>query len=321
MKATAAFVIPKPPKATEQQRQQLRQRQMQLKPQQRMRLPEVVAVLAQQKEQQEQQQRLTTVATAGIPISSAVTPSGGFVDTDDLVCDGKLNRLSLPRGPFPTLYPFNEPFVTPKTISCSRGSKGSTCAAQGSVQCGAFVFDVVTFGGEGRLGLPPSNPLVFNVAAGSKYLTYVKWTVADVGTAGAKLVGKYGTWANSTQVQRATASAHDPDVAKHAWETNKANFGFSTAARVCGSCGNCEKGTGIADLALTARPGSGYKSIELSQLYENALCGDQCNSQDAIFFSGMEYQCAEVGNGPGCSIAFMIPARQQGACCSYEHRS
>eukprot|EP00775_Hariotina_reticulata_P012044 gene12044-12187_t len=161
------------------------------------------------------------------------------------------------------------------------------------------------------MGLPPSNPLIFNITADNKYLTYVKWTVADVGTAGAKVVGKYSPWGNSTQVQSASAVGHEPDVAKHAWETNKAKSGFSTAARVCGSCGNCEKGTGIADLSLTARPGSGYKTIELSQLYENALCGEQCNSKDAIFFSGMEYQCAE----PTCADTDLAQEGQQAYAC------
>ena len=50
----------------------------------------------------------------------------------------------------------------------------------------------------------------------------------------------------------------------------------------------------LQDLALTAQPGQGYTSWELSQLYENSLCG-QCFPQDAIFWSGaFDYSCAEV---------------------------
>jgi hypothetical protein len=57
---------------------------------------------------------------------------------------------------------------------------------------------------------------------------------------------------------------------------------------------------GCQVLELMAGFGLGFRSIELSQLYENVACGASCFDLDACYFTGMEYSCVTVSCLQAC---------------------
>jgi hypothetical protein len=131
--------------------------------------------------------------------------------------------------------------------------------------------------------------LIFTVSNQSIFFTHVTWTVYDVGTGGAKLVGVYGPNSQG-QTQPAVEI-------KHAWEPNGPQEGKTpeTAGTFsCGACSDCHVGFGIKNMTANAGEGLGFRSFQMSQLYDDVRCGATCFDLDASYWTGMQYSCVTV---------------------------
>jgi hypothetical protein len=112
------------------------------------------------------------------------------------------------------------------------------------------------------------------------YMTYVAWRVYDVGTGGAKMVGKYPA-----------GSQIADDKIEHGWTLPP---GPVDGDNNCDVCSDCNVGKGIKDMRLDARPGTGYAAFEISQLYGSPRCGKSCFDLDGSYWTGMTYSCMQV---------------------------
>eukprot|EP00775_Hariotina_reticulata_P006577 gene6577-6805_t len=197
-----------------------------------------------------------------------------LLQSDDLVCDGQVNQLVIPRPPYPS-FPQDTPYNSPASLSCSQPG-GIGCGNFRFVRCGNISnIGPVSFGSR-FLALPPDTPLRFTTN-GTKYLTFVQWTVYDVGTGGARITGNYPA-----------ASGLGPVVTNHTWEAPPVNVGDE-----CGACTNCEEGKGIKTLSVSAQTGVGFRSFDLSQVSDSPRCGASCFDLDASYWLGMTYSCVE----------------------------
>jgi hypothetical protein len=203
---------------------------------------------------------------------------GATLKANTLTCDGTQRTIILPS--------VSDPYGLPNGISCGRPN-GGVCASLGSIVCKPYtdtnsLIGPITFAnatGQAPLLISPDNPLVFTLAPGM-YMTYVAWKVYDVGTGGARLVGKYP--AGSPKAQ---------DTADYTW-TRAPNAKDGDGH--CDACTNCEVGKGITDMQLQADPGTGYSSFELSQMFANPQCGASCFDLDSSYWTGMTYSCVQV---------------------------
>lgn len=245
-----------------------------------------------------------------------------------LVCDGELHQLAMPAGFEVSGFPY-APIINQPDFGCTRRDTSGgiedngACGGQAEITCdlGGTVYAPVTHGsGSGYKVAPPSNPIVYFLQPGSaKALTYVQWTVVDVGVAGARLRGVY-----------ADSASRSPVSNDYSWTPNGPRN--STDGTVdYGPCSSCVVGEGIVDLNVTAAPGTGFRcarwhaaaararrgvcavwrrrwahprthaclhtccrSMELSQLYEDVNCGASGVNIDGIYWHGMSYKCLEV---------------------------
>jgi hypothetical protein len=245
---------------------------------------------------------LAVIVAAAHTATCAAQAAGG-----GLVCDGVVRRLSLPTAPYPTQNSYYYPIAVPSGVSCTRllQSASSTpqengfCGGRESVVCeqGDAVFGPIgpITHGTGGLGpfpyntpglpetvVPPSDPIIYSLtgAVPGARLSFASFTVIDVGTAGAKLVGVYGT------DMRAGRNV----TAEHAWLPN-GDQGGSTR---CGACSDCRVGFGVVNLTLVADAGMGFNAVQLSAKYQDARCGASCRDVDGMYWSGMEYACITV---------------------------
>jgi hypothetical protein len=200
--------------------------------------------------------------------------------SDVLICDGIERTIVVPIQV--------SPYTLPIGMSCSRAN-GGVCAALKSVVCLPYtdingLIGPVTYGDTQANSAPllvhPDNPLVFTMERGY-YMTYVSWTVYDVGTGGARMVAKYPA-----------GSSIGPDMLAHNWTQAP---GTVDGAGNCDACSDCNLGKGIKDMRLKARPGTGYSSFELSQLFGSPRCGKSCFDLDGSYWTGMAYSCVKVG--------------------------
>eukprot|EP00775_Hariotina_reticulata_P014327 gene14327-53_t len=198
----------------------------------------------------------------------------------------KIRSITLPLPPIASIPPYSAYSLAGTGLECSRRRTGSQCGAQEHVDCSPFAnLGPVTQGAGTSFFLPPSDPVIITMVNSTQYLTFARWTVYDVGTGGAKVVGVYG----SSSVSQQTA----PVVVAHEWQPNGkiANVQGSNTSYFCGACTNCEVGKGVKVMEVLAGYGLGFRSIELSQLYDNVACGASCFDLDASYFTGMEYSC------------------------------
>jgi hypothetical protein len=212
---------------------------------------------------------------------SPVSPQQVMPPTSDvLICDGIERTIVVPIQV--------NPYTLPTGMSCSRAN-GGVCAALNTVVCLPYtdingLIGPVTYGDTQANSAPllvyPDNPLVFTMERGY-YMTYVAWTVYDVGTGGARMVAKYPA-----------GSSIGPDLLAHNWT---AAPGTVDGAGNCDACSDCNLGKGIKDMRLKARPGTGYSSFELSQLFGSPRCGKSCFDLDGSYWTGMAYSCVKVG--------------------------
>lgn len=139
------------------------------------------------------------------------------------------------------------------------------------------------FSGDGTFVISPLNPLVFSLDLSlSQYLTFVEWMVYDVGPGGAKLVGNY-----------AEGGGMQPDVNSYTWVPNGKQIA-PDGTQYCAACTSCKAGDGVTNMTLVSKPGTGYSSVEVSQLYADASCGATCANLDGLFWTGMKYKCSMV---------------------------
>jgi hypothetical protein len=220
-----------------------------------------------------------------------------------LICDGTRRTLDTPLAPFPSEANFFWPIATPTDITCLRrdqpleatdvalaenqfcGSRQSFTCSEGGATFGPI--GPITHGTGGVSGspeavIPPSNPIIYKLtdSPAQAYLTFVRFTVVDVGTAGAKLGGVYGSDATKA-----------PDVvAAHNWTVN----GDQGEPLRCGACSDCREGFGVVPMTVEAAAGAGFRAVQLSALFEDARCGGSCRDSDGMYWSGMEYSCIRV---------------------------
>lgn len=233
-------------------------------------------------------------ATNTRTLLQAATPQWG---TDyGLICDGQLREVVVPVAPYPDQSPYNNPYNNPPGLTCTRPA-GGYCGAQAKVDCddtyesfargakGNVIKNIgpVNQNGDGTFVISPLNPLQFYVdpqLAG--YLTFVEWTVYDVGPGGAKLAGNYGP-----------GGGLQPDVNSYSWVPNGKQTSSDGHSQYCATCTSCTVGQGVTNMTLNARPGTGYSAIEISQLYTDASCGATCVNLDGIYWTGMKYKCVK----------------------------
>jgi hypothetical protein len=221
-----------------------------------------------------------------------------------LICDGTRRTLDTPIAPFPSAANFFYPITTPNDITCVRKDQPAVptdvalaenqfCGGRQSFTCseGGSTFGPIgpiTHGtGGGASGtpeavIPPSNPIIYKLtdSPAQAYLTFVRFTVVDVGTAGAKLGGVYGSDASK-----------EPDViTAHNWTVN----GDQGEPLRCGACSDCREGFGVVPMTVEAAAGAGFRAVQLSALFEDARCGGSCRDIDGMYWSGMEYSCIRV---------------------------
>ncbi|WIA34917.1 hypothetical protein OEZ86_013203 [Tetradesmus obliquus] len=216
--------------------------------------------------------------------------------SDVLICDGNQHTIVVPTK--------LSPYTLPPGMSCSR-PQGGTCSALQSIACLPFtdnngLIGPVTYGdtqgGSAPLLIHPDNPLVFAMQPGH-FMTYVAWTVYDVGTGGAKMVGKYPA-----------GSQIADDKIEHGWTLPP---GPVDGDNNCDVCSDCNMGKGIKEMRLDARPGTGYAAFEISQLYGSPRCGKSCFDLDGSYWTGMTYACMQ----PTCGDTDLSrPGKQQYAC-------
>jgi hypothetical protein len=234
----------------------------------------------------EQQAEVAPASTAALPHhavnTNTDTPQQVMpTKSDVLICDGIERTIVVPIQV--------SPYTLPIGMSCSRAN-GGVCAALKSVVCLPYtdvngLIGPVTYGDTQANSAPllvhPDNPLVFTMERGY-YMTYVSWTVYDVGTGGARMVAKYPA-----------GSSIGPDMLAHNWTQAP---GTVVGAGNCDACSDCNLGKGIKDMRLKALPGTGYSTFELSQLFGSPRCGKSCFDLDASYWTGMAYSCVKVGS-------------------------
>jgi hypothetical protein len=220
-----------------------------------------------------------------------------------LICDGARRVLNTPIAPFPSEATLFYPIATPSGITCQRRdqpldatdvaiAENQFCGGRESFICseGGATFGPIgpiSHGTGGISGspeavIPPSNPIIYSLtdSPAEAFLTFVRFTVVDVGTAGAKLGGVYGS-----------DPTKEPDVvAAHNWTVN----GDQGEPLRCGACSDCREGFGVVPMTLEAAPGAGFRAVQLSALFEDARCGGTCRDSDGMYWSGMEYSCVRV---------------------------
>ncbi|KAF6260900.1 hypothetical protein COO60DRAFT_841025 [Scenedesmus sp. NREL 46B-D3] len=236
-----------------------------------------------------------------------------------LICDGNRRTLNTPIAPFPTAATYFYPIATPAGITCQRRDQpldatdvalqeNQFCGGRESFTCseGGATFGPIgpiTHGTGGVLGspeavIPPSNPIIYSLTDAQAYLTFVSFTVVDVGTAGAKLGGVYGSDPNKA-----------PDVvAAYNWTVN----GDQGEPLRCGACSDCRQGFGVVPMTVEAAPGAGFRAVQMSALFEDARCGGTCRDIDGMYWSGMEYSCVR----PTCGDADLDSPGQQPFDCA-----
>jgi hypothetical protein len=196
-----------------------------------------------------------------------------------LTCDGTQRTIVLPS--------VSKPYSLPNGMSCGRPN-GGFCDGLSSIVCKPFtdtdgLIGPITYGNaDGNtapLLISPENPLVFTLAPGS-FMTYVAWRVYDVGTGGARLLGRYPAGASK-----------EKDIADYTWARAPTDIDGDGH---CDTCTNCEVGKGIKDMQLRADPGTGYTAFELSQVYSSPKCGASCFDLDSSYWTGMTYSCVQV---------------------------
>lgn len=228
------------------------------------------------------------------------------VHAQGFTCDGQVRLSPTPVAPFPTQASFFFPIATPAGLQCQRKDQPATVTETAVLEnrfCGGrqdftCTLDGVTFGpigpithgtggpGNGTVSgapeavVPPSDPIIYSLTDPDVYLTYVEYTVVDVGSGGARLGGVYGSDPNAS-----------PNVVNtYAWVPN----GDQGGSLRCAACSNCERGKGIVDLNITAEAGAGFRAVQLSANYEDVRCGGSCRDSDGIYWSGFKYTCAKV---------------------------
>eukprot|EP00883_Tetradesmus_obliquus_P015312 jgi/Sobl393_1/8434/SZX78173.1 len=225
-----------------------------------------------------------------------------------LICDGNRHVLDTPIAPFPTESTFFHPITTPSGLSCNRkdqpldatdvalaenqfcgGRASFTCSEAGSTfgPIGPVTHGTGGVSGSPEAVIPPSNPIIYSLtdSPAQAFLTFVRFTVVDVGTAGAKLGGVYGSDPSKA-----------PDVVTaHNWTVN----GDQGEPLRCGACSDCREGFGVVPMTVEAAPGAGFRALQLSALFEDARCGGSCRDSDGMYWSGMEYTCVR----PTCADA------------------
>lgn len=157
-----------------------------------------------------------------------------------LICDGQIHSITLPMPPIASIPPYSAYNLAGTGLECSRRRPGSQCGAQEHVDCSPFAnLGPVTQGAGTSFFLPPSDPVIITMVNSTQYLTFARWTVYDVGTGGAKVVGVYGPSSVSQQAA--------PVVVAHEWQPNGkiANVQGSNTSYFCGACTNCEVGKGV----------------------------------------------------------------------------
>jgi hypothetical protein len=224
---------------------------------------------------------------------------GATLKSSTLTCDGTQRSIILPT--------VSDPYGLPNDMSCGRPN-GGFCDGLGSIVCKPYtetngLIGPITFGNatgsQAPLLISPENPLVFMLAPGM-FMTYVAWTVYDVGTGGARLVGRYPA-----------GSAKAQDTAEHTWTRAPSSKDVDGN---CDTCTNCEVGKGIKDMQLLADPGTGYASFELSQVYSSPQCGNSCFDLDSSYWTGMTYSCVQVSWWDAVLHGFGGAASRAAAC-------
>ncbi|KAF8061406.1 hypothetical protein HT031_004497 [Scenedesmus sp. PABB004] len=221
---------------------------------------------------------------AGAALALLALAAGRAAAQGGLVCDGTLRQLDMAAAPFPSMPPWT-PWVGPRDFTCERTAPGTTqkCASMAADVCGDIPFEpVVQASGPTPGIIPPNNPLSFKLRPDSPaYLTYVEFRAGDVGTGGALVRGVYGRGAGL------------PDVTTtYAWAKNGPTT-LEGGGVVFDVCSDCRVGYGVKNLDVTARPGTGFRAFELSQLYADTRCEGSGVNNDGMLWSGMRYRCVE----------------------------
>jgi len=174
-------------------------------------------------------------------LSGATNAEPQNTDSAGLICDGQIHTITLPLPPIAEIPPYSTYNLAGTGLGCSRRQPGSQCGAQEHVDCAPWGSNIgpVTLSAGTTFFLPPSDPIILTVENSTQFLTFTRWTVFDVGTGGAKLVGVYE---NST-ISLPTA----PVVVAHEWQPNGriSNTQGSNSSYFCGACTNCELGKGV----------------------------------------------------------------------------
>jgi len=160
-----------------------------------------------------QMQRLSVVPDVpGLPLSQSNMRKKGpqkrtrQLDGTKFVCDGAVRNLTLPLPPYADSQPYDVYTLTGTGLECGR-QQGGQCGAQEVVQCAPYSNNIGPITQSLDHFIPPSNPIILSVTNQSIFFTKVAWTVYDVGTGGAKLVGVYSPSA-SGETQRPAEDRH-----------------------------------------------------------------------------------------------------------------
>jgi hypothetical protein len=164
--------------------------------------------------------------------------------SESLVCDGQTHELSMPDAPYPESIPF-APIVTQPFFACTRPKQGldaesnGECGAAARYECDEHVFEPVLYGSGQTPGIiSPNNPVTISLKGDTDfYLTHAEWTAVDVGSAGARLRGVYGS-----------GSDLSPVTINYAWAWNGRN-----SEGEFGPCSSCKAGQGIKVGARSSR--------------------------------------------------------------------
>lgn len=109
-------------------------------------------------------------------------------------------------------------------------------------------------------------------------------STGDIGTGGALIRGVYSP-----------ESSLQPEESGYSWVRNGPNV-LPDGAVVFDSCGDCRLGFGVRDMSVAALPGTGFKAVQLSQLFADTRCEGSGVNSDGLMWTGMKYKCAEVSN-------------------------
>lgn len=203
-----------------------------------------------------------------------------------LICDGKARLIDMAKPAFPNGPPWT-PLNPADDWTCVRPLAGTSklCGSMATDSCGAVEFRPILQSSGATPGIiPPDNPLQFKLSANVKgYLTSASFRAGNIGTGGARLRGTY-----------AGTSTLNPVTLDFAWVKNgPTNLPDGTV--VFASCGDCRMGFGIMDMTVTALPGAGFRTLELSQLYSDTRCeGSGVNNDGLLWDGSMSYTCVVV---------------------------